>query len=103
MVANVFALRASAVTGEVSFTTEIAPILAKKCVTCHGPEKAKGNYQLHNFETLKKPGASKAASLTPGEPMKSELFRLLVATDADDRMPQKDDPLPKAQIALIEK
>jgi dipeptidyl aminopeptidase/acylaminoacyl peptidase len=93
----------AAAPGDVSFTKDIAPILAKKCVTCHGPEKAKGNYQLHNFETLMKPGASKAASVTPGQPAKSEFFRLLVTTDADDRMPQKDDPLPKGQIALIEK
>ena len=89
--------------GDISFTKDIAPILAKKCVTCHGPEKAKGNYQLHNFETLFKPGASKTAAVTPGQPAKSELFRLLTTTDADDRMPQKDDPLPKAQVALIEK
>ncbi|MEQ2008131.1 MAG: c-type cytochrome domain-containing protein [Limisphaerales bacterium] len=89
--------------GDISFTKDIAPILAKKCVTCHGPEKAKGNYQLHNFETLMKPGASKTTSVTPGQPAMSELFRLLVTTDADDRMPQKDDPLPKTQIALIEK
>lgn len=95
--------RTLAATGEVSFTKEVAPILAKKCVTCHGPEKAKGNYQLHNFETLMKSGASQAAAVTPGQPTKSELFRLLVTADADDRMPQKDDPLPKGQIALIEK
>ncbi|MEN9574590.1 MAG: hypothetical protein RL514_2445 [Verrucomicrobiota bacterium] len=92
-----------AASGDISFTRDIAPILAKKCVTCHGPEKAKGNYQLHNFATLLKPGASKSAAVTPGQPVKSELFRLLVTTDADDRMPQKDDPLPKPQITLIER
>jgi DNA-binding beta-propeller fold protein YncE len=98
-----FASACFAATGDVSFTKDIAPILAKKCVTCHGPEKAKGNYQLHNFATLMKPGASKAAAVTPGQPLQSELFRLLITADADDRMPQKDDPLPKAQVALIEK
>lgn len=87
---------------DVSFTRDIAPILTKKCVTCHRPEKAKGNYQLHNFESLMKPGASQQAPVKPGQPAMSELFRLLVAADADDRMPQKDDPLPKGQIALIE-
>lgn len=96
------ALRAAA-PGQVSFIRDIAPVLARKCVTCHGPEKAKGNYQLHNFETLLKAGASKAAAVTPGQPARSELFRLLVTHDADDRMPQKDDPLPREQIALIEK
>ena len=28
--------------GPVSFSKEIAPILVKKCVACHGPEKSKG-------------------------------------------------------------
>ena len=97
-----FATGCFAAAGEVSFTKDIAPILAKKCITCHGPEKAKGNYQLHNFAALFKPGASQAAAVTPGQPTQSELFRLLVTTDAADRMPQKDDPLPKAQIALVE-
>ena len=97
-----FASAACAASGDVSFTKDIAPILARKCVTCHGPEKAKGNYQLHNFEMLLKPGASKAAAVAPGQPAQSELFRLLVIADPDDRMPQKDDPLPKAQIALVE-
>lgn len=98
---STLACAAFAAPGDVSFTRDIAPILARKCVTCHGPEKAKGNYQLHNFETLMKSGASKTASITPGQPAKSEFFRLLITTDADDRMPQKDDPLPKAQTALI--
>ena len=101
--ASALASASFAAPGDISFTKDIAPILAKKCVTCHGPEKAKGNYQLHNFETLLKPGASKSASVIPGQPAKSELFRLLTTTDADDRMPQKDDPLPKPHIALIEK
>lgn len=103
LAASPFLNVAAAASAKVSFTREIAPILAKKCVTCHGPEKAKGNYQLHTFEMLLKPGASKTAAVIPGQPAKSELFRLLVTQDADDRMPQKDDPLPKAQIALIEK
>lgn len=100
---SAFATAALAAAGDVSFMRDIAPILARKCVTCHGPEKAKGNYRLHNFEALLKSGASRTASVTPGQPAKSELFRLLITTDADDRMPQKDDPLPTAQIALIEK
>jgi WD40 repeat protein len=103
LLAGVWNAGFAAAPGEVSFTRDIAPILARKCVACHGPEKAKGNYQLHHFETMLKPGASQLAAVTPGQPAKSELFRLLVTSDAEDRMPQKDDPLPKAQIALVEK
>jgi hypothetical protein len=87
----------------VSFVREIAPILRDKCVTCHGPEKAKGEYRLDTFELLQKPGASKATPVTAGAPGQSHLFELITAADADDRMPQKDEALPKRQIALIER
>ena len=87
----------------VSFVREIAPILRDKCLTCHGPEKAKGEYRLDTFELLQKPGASKATPITAGAPAQSHLFELVTATDEDDRMPQKDEALPKPQIALIER
>ncbi len=93
----------AAVAAPVSFAQEIAPILIQKCATCHGPEKSKGGFQLHTFELLLKSGDSKAVSVTPGQPKQSMLFELLTTNDADDRMPQKDDPLPATQIALIER
>jgi WD40 repeat protein len=87
----------------VSFSKAIAPLLQQKCVTCHGPEKTKGGYQLHTFAALMKPGESKEAPVVAGEPARSHLFQLITAKDADDRMPQKDDPLPLPQIALVER
>ena len=90
-------------TSAVSFSKDIAPLLLRKCVTCHCPEKTKGGYQLQTFEALMKPGESKETPIVAGEPKRSRLFQLLTAKDADDRMPQKDDPLPSVQIALIEK
>src|SRR5438309_12087567 len=85
----------------VSFSKQIAPILAKKCVACHGPEKSKGHFRLDSFDLLMKAGESKSASVVPGQPDQSELFHRITAQDEDDRMPQKDDPLPAVQIALI--
>ena len=89
-------------TSSVSFSKAIAPLLQQKCVTCHGPEKTKGAYQLHTFAALMKPGESKEAPVVAGAPARSHLFQLLLAKDPDDRMPQKDDPLPPPQIALVE-
>ena len=94
---------APASSGAVSFSRDLAPIFQRKCVTCHGTEKTKGGYQLHTFQNLMKGGESKEASVVPGQPERSKLFQLLVAKDADDRMPQKDDPLPAAPLALIER
>ena len=87
----------------VSFRNDIAPILVKKCQTCHSPEKSKGGFQLHTFELLLKGGKSKEPSVVPGHPEQSKLYELLIAKDEDDRMPQKDDPLPAVQTALIER
>jgi mono/diheme cytochrome c family protein len=87
----------------VSFTNQIAPILARKCLTCHGPEKSKGGFRLDTFELLLKPGESKTSSLVSGNPQQSELFRRITIKDEDDRMPQKADPLPDAEIVLIER
>jgi mono/diheme cytochrome c family protein len=90
-------------TGPVSFSRDIAPIFLKKCAVCHGPEKAKGKFQLHTFDLLTKGGESKEPTVVPGKPEQSKLFQLITAKDEDDRMPQKDDPLPVTQIALIER
>ena len=85
----------------VSFRRDIAPILQAKCVTCHNAEKSKGGYRLHTFAELMKPGDSKELPVVARSTTKSKLHQLLVSKDSDDRMPQKDDPLPAAQVGLI--
>src|SRR5438046_2424262 len=88
---------------DVSFSKEIAPILVTKCMICHNAEKSKGGYRMESFETFMKGGDSKEKPIVPGEPSRSKLYQLITAKDPDDRMPQKDEPLPAEQIALIEK
>src|SRR5690242_16652718 len=87
----------------VSFVKQIAAILREKCLTCHAPEKAKGEFRMDSFELLNKPGSSKTAPVVSGAPEKSHLLELLTTANEDDRMPQKDDALPKEQIALFER
>ncbi len=86
---------------EVAFTRDIAPILEAKCASCHSAEKAKGGYRVHTFEALMQPGKSKKQTVVAGKPEKSELFRRITTADEDDRMPQKDEALPSAQIELF--
>lgn len=85
----------------VSFTREIAPILAAKCLGCHDSTKAKGKYQLQTFDLLMKPGGSGKTPVVVSKPSDSHLLELLLATDPDDRMPQKDEALPSVQIQLV--
>jgi WD40 repeat protein len=88
-------------TQPVNFARQVAPILARQCVSCHGPEKAKGKYRLDTFDRLKARGASKATPVVSGNVDQSEIYKRITAADEDDRMPQKADRLPDAQIALI--
>jgi mono/diheme cytochrome c family protein len=97
------ALAAPAAPAPVSFSRELAPLLEKKCVACHGAEKAKGGFRLHTFSNLLQGGDSKEPIVTAGRPEQSKLHQLLVATDPDDRMPQKDEPLPSNQIELLKR
>jgi hypothetical protein len=83
------------------FLTDVAPILQTRCAGCHGAKKTEGDYRLHTFAYLTKPGASEETPISAGKPDKSELFRRIVASDADVRMPQLDDPLSARDIATI--
>ncbi len=87
--------------GNVSFSREVAPILLSRCQGCHGPDKIKGGYRLDTFDKLMTPGESEEPAVTPGKPDKSEMYKLLVTNEAEERMPKKGDPLPKADIERI--
>ena len=91
----------SASAGKVSFTAEVAPIVQRRCVACHGPEKAKGRFRLDTFAALLKPGSSDKATVIAGRPESSHLYQVLVEKNPDDRMPQDAEPLPAAEIAVI--
>lgn len=87
----------------VSFRREIAPLLVQHCGACHGVTDFKGEYQLHTFAALLKPGESGLAPVTPGKLADSELYRLVSSTDASERMPKEADPLPAEKLALLKR
>jgi WD40 repeat protein/mono/diheme cytochrome c family protein len=86
---------------EVSFSKQIAPILVDQCVECHRAGKAKGSYRLDTVELMLQAGDSETAPIVAGKPDASELFRLIVTSVEDDRMPKKADALPEKEISLI--
>lgn len=88
---------------EVSFKNDVAPILVKNCLACHGPQDPKGEYQLHTIELLQRKGYSDSPIVTPGKPDESELYRLLASTEPEERMPKEADPLAAAEVDLIKR
>lgn len=84
----------------VSFRADIAPILIAKCQACHGEKSAKGNYRLDTYAALMA-GSGTDRNVIAGKPVASKFHQLLITKDADDRMPQKSDPLSAVQIDLV--
>ncbi|MEQ8788502.1 MAG: c-type cytochrome domain-containing protein [Pirellulaceae bacterium] len=87
----------------VSFRKQIAPVLLSNCLACHGPKKAEGGYRIDTFERLTGEGDSGSAGFTAKDLDGSEAFRRMASDDQSERMPLEADPIPKEQLALIER
>lgn len=80
----------------VSFSHNVAPILAKHCIACHNTRSPGGRLNLDSFAALMKGGESGAAF----EAHKSA-DSLLVMMVEDGSMPKEADPLTAEEIAVI--
>lgn len=100
-VLSFFFLTTALPAAEISFSKQIAPILVDQCVECHRAGKAKGGYRLDTVELMLEAGDSESAPVVAGKPGESELLKLIVTSEEDDRMPKKADALPETQAALI--
>jgi hypothetical protein len=86
---------------KVSFYSDIRPIFQGQCHGCHQPAKAKGEYVMTTFAQLLAGGESEEKAIAPSKPDESHLITLITPIDGEVEMPQKGDPLPAEQIALI--
>ena len=85
----------------VSFIRDIAPILQRHCVACHGEDKAEGEWRADSLAALTQAGASGANSFLAGNRATSEAFVRITSTDADLRMPLDGEPLSSLDIDAI--
>lgn len=84
------------------FTRNIQPILNRTCVSCHGPEKAKGKLRVDSLEALLK-GGEAGPIVIPGKAAESELLkRIFLPLSHDDHMPPEGKPQPTTdEVALL--
>lgn len=88
--------------GEVDFDKDIKPILAERCLECHGDKKQKSGFRVDQRPVLLQGGDSGMAAIVPGEASKSHLISVLKSNDKDKAMPPKGERLSKEQITLLE-
>ena len=87
---------------KIDFTLDIKPILESACVSCHDPEKTKGDLRLDTRAGALKGGKDKGAGLVPGKPTESPIFASTVLPAGhDDIMPPKGDVLSTEQTGLL--
>jgi hypothetical protein len=76
----------------VVYTEIIAPILERRCVSCHNAEKSKGYYRMDTYEMLVK-GGLEGAGLKPGNAAESHIVKLIeLPIDDDMHMPPDGKP-----------
>lgn len=89
---------------QVSFTSDIRPILDKHCVACHVGEgdgvKASG-FQVDTYANVMK-GTKYGQMVVPGDALSSSLYRLVAGkVDKSIQMPHGDEKLSASEIQAI--
>jgi mono/diheme cytochrome c family protein len=97
---------------EKAFKADIAPMLEKSCIGCHGKDKAKkpkGGFDATSLASVVKGGKESGAGITWGDASKSSLFKTaelgISSPDDDLAMPPKKakerHPLTKEQLEKV--
>jgi hypothetical protein len=102
----VLAVTSSPRTGgaEVDFARQVQPLLADRCLACHGPDEASREAGLR-LDTLAGATADLGGyrAIAPGDPEASELIRRIASDDPGEVMPPPEagPPLRTEEIELL--
>jgi mono/diheme cytochrome c family protein len=101
LLAAIFFSGSATVEGAPDYLHDIAPLLERHCLECHGPDKQSGGIRLDQSESALAGGDSGSPSLVPGKPDESELFYRIHSTDKDEQMPPKGERLSPGETTLL--
>ncbi len=85
---------------EIVFARDVQPILQRRCIACHGPDKAKGGLRLDGREFAAAGGQS-GVSLLAGNSEDNELLRRVTSDELGHRMPLEGPPLADNEITAL--
>ncbi|MBX9790581.1 MAG: DUF1553 domain-containing protein [Pirellulales bacterium] len=89
----------AAPTAAVDYATEIKPLLAARCVACHGPLRQQQGLRLDSAAAIRRGGESGPA-IEPHKPRESLLIRAVTGADGW-RMPPEGEPLSADEISRL--
>ena len=85
----------------IDFERQIAPILAAKCLRCHGATKQSSGYRLDVRGIALAGGELSAPNIVAGDAAASPLLRYISGADDEIEMPPSGAPLSEEEIALV--
>src|SRR5581483_9203506 len=90
-----------AATRQIDFLRDIAPLLQKNCLGCHGAERPKSGLRLDTRAGALKGGYA-GPCIVPGKSDQSALVKLIAAATEDgSAMPPKGERLSAQEIGLV--
>lgn len=84
----------------VSFSGAVAPLIAEKCLGCHGADNPRGNLNLSTFAGWRQGGAS-GPLLAPGNPNNSLILARVADQNAQTRMPRGQEALTQEECQVL--
>jgi len=85
-----------------TFESEIAPLLARRCLECHNPRETKGELDLSSHSSLLR-GGDEGPAIVPGKPGASLLLERVRAGEMPPKKKGVPQPLPADEVATLEK
>lgn len=86
---------------KVDYSTDVKPILNKKCISCHGGVKKNAGFSLLFEDEAIAPTESGHPAIIPGDPQESEFIRRITHSDPEIRMPPEGEPLSEEEVAIL--
>ena len=84
----------------VDFRRDVAPILQRRCLTCHNDRNQRGGLSLHSAKAADKGGDS-GQVIVSGEPDSSYLLDLVTPSEGTAEMPKGAPPLKAEEVATL--
>jgi formylglycine-generating enzyme required for sulfatase activity len=89
-------LAAGAMPAAVDFDTQVRPILAQRCVACHGAERPGGDVKLTDRASV-----VTGSMVVPGKPAASMLYRVIELPQGTPKAMPPGEQMPKTERDLI--
>ncbi|TWU18455.1 Planctomycete cytochrome C [Allorhodopirellula heiligendammensis] len=86
---------------ELEYASDVQPLLARRCFSCHGPDQSEGGLAFHEAELALVESESGEFAIVPGDAESSAMLTRITSDDEYERMPPEGDPLTESEVELL--